>query len=146
VSISLRQIDKENYEAVCDLDVEKSQEDYVACNMWSLVESMYNEGHETRAIYLDEEPVGFFMWVKECPEKISIWRFMVDSKSQKQGIGRRALALALDEIKVVENLKEIEICYNPENPVAKSFYSSFGFIEVGMDDENEDMLAVTKLT
>ena len=71
---------------------------------------------------------------------------MVDRKFQKQGVGRQALELALSEIKNVENLKEIEICYNPENPVAKSFYSSFGFIEVGMDDENEDMLTVIKLT
>ena len=43
------------------------------------------------------------------------------------------------------HVKEIEICYNPKNPVAKEFYSSFGFSEVGMDEDNEDMLAVIKL-
>lgn len=145
MNISLCKISKENYEAVCDLDVDENQQDYVACNMWSLVESMYNEGYETRAIYLGEEPVGFFMWVQEIPERISIWRFMVDSKFQKQGIGRHALMLVLNEIKQADHLKEIEICYNPENPVAKSFYSSFGFVEIGMDEDNEDMLAVIKL-
>ena len=51
MKVSLQQITKENYEAVCELDVTKAQEDYVACNMWSLVESAYNEGYETRAIY-----------------------------------------------------------------------------------------------
>ena len=142
MEVSLRQITKDNYESVCELEVSKGQEEYVAENMWSLVESMFNEGYETRAIYFENEPVGFFMWVKESLSKVSIWRFMVDHSHQQRGIGRKALNLALDEIRQVENLKEIEICYNPENPVAKEFYSSFGFIEVGMDEDNEDMLAV----
>ncbi len=142
LEVSLCQVTKENYEDVCELDVSKEQEEYVACNMWSLVESMFNDGHETRAIYLEKEPVGFFMWVKESLTKVSIWRFMIDHKHQKNGIGRKALELALAEIKQVTDLKEIEICYSPENPVAKEFYSSFGFVEVGMDENNEDMLAV----
>ncbi len=145
MAVSLRQITKSNYEQVCDLDVSEEQQDYVASNMWSLVESSFNDGYETRAIYLGEEPVGFFMWVTETLSKVSIWRFMIDHKHQKNGIGRIALNLALNEIKLTDGLKEIEICYNPNNPVAKAFYSSFGFVEVGMDDDNEDMLAVITL-
>ena len=145
MAVSLRQITKSNYEQVCDLDVSEEQQDYVASNMWSLVESSFNEGYETRAIYLGEEPVGFFMWVTKTLSKVSIWRFMIDHKHQKKGIGRIALNLALNEIKLTYGLKEIEICYNPNNPVAKAFYSSFGFVEVGMDDDNEDMLAAITL-
>jgi diamine N-acetyltransferase len=146
VEVSLRSVTKGNYEEVCELDVTKEQEEYVACNMYSLVESMFNEGYETRAIYLKEEPVGFFMWVQESNERISIWRFMVDKKYQRKGIGRKALNLALDEIKQAPDLREIEICYVPTNPVAKEFYSSFGFAEIGMDEDGEDMLAVIELT
>ncbi|MCW8877196.1 MAG: GNAT family N-acetyltransferase [Kangiellaceae bacterium] len=145
MEVMLHQVTKDNYEAICDLDVSKEQEEYVACNMWSLVESMYNEGYETRAIYLEQEPVGFFMWVKETSSKVSIWRFMIDQKHQQKGIGRRALNLALEEFGELKELKEIEISYNPENPVAKEFYSSFGFVEVGMDEDNEDMLAAITL-
>lgn len=142
MKISLHPVTQSNYEAVCELDVTKEQEEYVACNMWSLVESMFNEGYETRAIYLNEVVVGFFMWVYENQEKVSIWRFMVDQKHQQKGIGRIALDLALAEIKLTPNLKTIEICYNPINPVAKEFYASFGFIEIGMNEDGEDMLAV----
>ncbi|MCG7531775.1 GNAT family N-acetyltransferase [Psychrobium sp. MM17-31] len=142
MDISLKPIIKANYEAVCDLDVAESQQDFVACNMWSLVEAQFNEGYVTRAIYQAGNVVGFFMWVKETPSKISIWRFMVDEKFQKQGIGRFALELALAEIKTDTAIREIEICYNPNNPVAKDFYASFGFSEVGMDEDDEDMLAV----
>ena len=145
MKISLRPVTKENYEAVCELDVTKEQEYFVACNMWSIVESKYNDGYETRVIYLKEAPVGFFMWVKESEIKVSIWRFMVDKKHQQKSIGRVALNLALAEIKKVTDLQEIEICYNPKNPVAKEFYSSFGFSEVGMDEDDEDMLAVIEL-
>ena len=145
MEVSLRNVTKENYQDVCELDVTKEQQDYVACNMWSLVESQYNEGYETRAIYVKDEPVGFFMWVQESTSKISIWRFMVDKEHQQKSIGRIALNLALVEIQKVSDLKEIEICYNPENPVAKEFYASFGFTEVGMDEDNEDMLAVIQL-
>jgi diamine N-acetyltransferase len=144
VEVSLRLVTKENYEDVCELDVTKEQENYVACNMWSIVESKYNEGYETRVIYMKEEPVGFFMWVKESEIKVSIWRFMIDKKHQKKSIGRVSLNLALAEIKKVSDLQEIEICYNPKNPVAKEFYSSFGFSEVGMDEDDKDMLAVIK--
>ncbi|NVK56534.1 MAG: GNAT family N-acetyltransferase [Alteromonadaceae bacterium] len=145
MQISLREINKSNYEAVCDLDVTEQQEDYVACNMWSLVESFYNSGHTCKAIYCNDEPVGFFMWVQESPSKVSIWRFMVDKNYQNKGIGRLAMAQAIEVIKQTPDLEEIEICYNPENPVAKEFYSGFGFQEVGMDDDEEDMLAVIRL-
>lgn len=85
------------------------------------------------------------MWVQETPTKVSIWRFMIDKSFQNKGIGRQALNLALSEIRLVDDIKEIEICYNPDNPVAKDFYSSFGFTEVGMDEDDDDMLAVINL-
>lgn len=143
--ITLQEVTSSNYEAVCDLDVTAEQQDYVASNMWSLVESHYCQGYTCRAIYQNDKPVGFFMWVSDTPEKVSIWRFMVDQRYQKVGIGRAALNLALAQIKASDKVKEIEICYDPANPVAKDFYASFGFQEVGLDADGEDMLAVIKL-
>ena len=145
MTLSLRPVTADNYEAICDLDVAPEQEAFVACNMWSLVEAAYNDGHITRGIYLNDEAVGFFMWVYETPNKVSIYRFMVDQIHQRKGIGRQAMAMALQEIQQDSNLSCIEICYNPNNPVAKDFYASFGFIEVGMDDDGEDMLAEIQL-
>ncbi len=53
--------------------------------------------------------------------------------------------MAIEEIKTISKLEQIEICYNPQNPVAKNFYSSFGFEEVGLDEDDDDMLAIIKL-
>lgn len=145
MTISLRSITKNNYDAICDIDVAKHQQDLLACNMYSLVESFFNEGYITRAIYQHDKPVGFFMWVEASSEKTCIWRFMVDEKFQQQGIGTAALSLALEEIKARPTVKSIEICYKPDNPVAKSFYARYGFIETGMDSDGEDMLAIITL-
>lgn len=145
MNISLEDINQSNYEAVCDLDVTKEQEDYVACNMWSLVEAHYNPGYTCKAIYQNGQPIGFFMWVLETPSKISIWRFMVDQHFQKKGFGRKALKIALEEIAAYPLISEIEICYNPYNPLAKDFYSSVGFKEVGLSEDGEDMIAIIKL-
>ena len=145
MNISLEDITSANYEEVCDLDVTEAQQEYVACNMWSLVESHYNVGHTCKAIYQNNKPVGFFMWVQETPTKVSIWRFMVDEHHQNKGIGRQALTMAIAEIKTTSKLEQIEICYNPKNPVAKDFYSSFGFEEVGLDEDEEDMLAIINI-
>ncbi|RXJ71714.1 GNAT family N-acetyltransferase [Veronia nyctiphanis] len=137
MTIRLKPISKHNYEAICDLDASEAQQDFVAMNTWSIVESVFNDGYETRAIYFEHKPVGFFMWVKPSPDKTEIWRFMVDSKYQQQGTGTKALALALNEIRQNENLETIEISDVPKNPIAKDFYAKFGFEEIGIDEENE---------
>ncbi|WP_413403391.1 GNAT family N-acetyltransferase [Pseudoalteromonas sp. KJ71-7] len=145
MKLSLEDVTSANYEEVCDLDVTKAQQEYVACNMWSLVEAHYNNSYTCKVIYLNNEPVGFFMWVQETPTKVSIWRFMIDEHHQNKGIGRQALFMAIAEIKTTSKLEQIEICYNPKNPVAKDFYSSFGFEEVGLDEDEEDMLAIINI-
>ncbi len=145
MNISLEGVTSANYEEVCDLDVTKAQQDYVASNMWSLVEAHYNSGYTCKAIYQNNKPVGFFMWVQETPTKVSIWRFMVDEHHQNKGIGRQALLMAIAEIKTTSKLEQIEICYNPKNPVAKDFYSSFGFEEAGLNEDEEDMLAIINI-
>lgn len=145
MNIHLCEITKDNYEAVSLLDVFDEQEDFVASNTWSMLEAAYNPEYTARAIYLKDLPVGFFMWVPVSSQKIAIWRFMVDKNHQHKGIGRQAMYLALAEIKQDKQLKEIEICYDPNNHIAKSFYSSFGFIETGLDEDGEEMLAIINL-
>lgn len=145
MDISLKPITSDNYEEISLLEVEEYQEDYIASNMWSLVEAAYNENYIVRGIYLSDKSVGFFMWVKENPYKIAIWRFMIDKVHQSKGLGREALHIALSEIKQDKQINEIEICYNPLNPLAKNFYSSFGFEEIGLDKDGDDMLAVIRV-
>lgn len=73
---------------------------------------------------------------------MEIWRFMIDKKYQNHGIGRQALTLAVQKIALDSQIKIIEICYDPKNTIARNFYLSYGFQEIGMDADNEEMLAI----
>lgn len=143
--VHLAPVDRNNYEAVCDLTLHQTQELYLASNLWSLVEAAYEPDCQPRAIYQLEQLVGFVMWVQETPQRVSIWRLMVDRHYQQQGIGRAALKLAIDDIRQVAGVRQIEISYAPGNPVAKDFYASVGFVETGWDEAGEEMLAVIDL-
>ncbi|MBC8943704.1 MULTISPECIES: GNAT family N-acetyltransferase [Xenorhabdus] len=143
--ITLTDVNKNNFEAICGLSVTDDQLGYIAENVWSLVQSKFHSSYQTRAICLGGKPVGFFMWVPDADQRITIWRFMVDKNHQNKGIGRKALLLALDEIRRTNQLEAIAISYDPNNLVAKNLYASFGFVEVGMDEETEEMLAIIKV-
>lgn len=145
MDVTLREITIDNYHLVCNLAIPKEQQNHLAHNAWSLVASHYHDTHHARAIYLDSELVGFIMWVYESKVKVSIWRFMVAYKHQKKGIGQEALQKAVNEIKADTKLEQVEICYSMENTIARKLYLSFGFRETGMDEDDEEMLAVIDL-
>lgn len=144
MDITLREVTKDNYEAVCELHIPAEQQEHLAPNVVSLVEAHY-EGHQARAIYLADEPVGFMMGGFESEGQISIWRFMVALEHQKKGIGRKALELAIQEISAIDGITKIGICYSLDNAVAKSLYASIGFRETGLNEHGNEMLAVIEL-
>jgi diamine N-acetyltransferase len=101
-----------------------------------------------RAVYAGKRVVGFLMYdvqkIKGKAKEASIYRFMIDRKHQGQGYGRAAVSKALKEIRAIPGVNRISIRYMPENPVAKPFYASFAFVEVGRDRDGE-VIAVLKL-
>ena len=145
MDVSLRGIDKDNYRVVSRLPLPDEQYKYITENSLSILESHYEEGVSPRAVYLGDEPVGFIMWADTSKTEAIIYRFMVTFKQQKKGIGGAALQLAIKEIKSNKNIEKITICYSPDNTPAKGLYMKTGFVETGMDDEGEDMLAVIKV-
>ena len=142
MNVSLRTVDKDNYRAVCDLPLPDEQYKFISDNSMSILESHFEDGVTPRAIYLDDEPVGFIMWAETSKTEVIIYRFMVTFKQQKKGIGGKALQLAFDEIKTDKNIEKIEIYYSPDNVPAKGLYMKTGFVETGMSEDGEDMLAV----
>lgn len=76
----------------------------------------------------------------------NLWRLMIDKNYQNRGYGKQAVELALRFIRTFPCGKA-DFCwlsYEPENAVAKSLYASFGFIETGEKD-GEEQIAVLKL-
>jgi diamine N-acetyltransferase len=139
--VKLKDVTADNWEAVVDLELDDQQQELVADNAYSLAESKFNTAARPRAVYAGKRIVGFLMYetleAEGKPYEAVIYRFMIDRKQQGKGYGRAALARAIDEIRRDARVKSISINYMPDNPVAKQFYASFGFVEVGHDEDGE---------
>jgi diamine N-acetyltransferase len=140
MSVSLTEVTKENWIQCIRLKLAPEQESLVAPNVDSIAESKFELHYVPRAIYNNENVVGFLMYCPEIEteEKDLYWlfRFMVDVKYQKQGIGRAALELALAEISK-NNCHKINLIYSPKNSVAAKLYASFGFKQVGIAEDGD---------
>lgn len=145
MDITLRKITKENYEQIGELHLPDVQQNHLSENIWSMAEARFHETHHDRAIYRGKDSVGYLMWVDMTDVMTSIWRFTVAYEFQNQGIGRKALRLAIEEISSRQKLKEIGICYSPENTLAKALYFSVGFTEAGLSDCGTEAYALITL-
>lgn len=143
--VSLLPVTRDNYEAICDLTLSEAQKPMLASNTWSLLEAAYNPGYQVRAIQADADLVGFMMWVPQSALRVSIWRFMIALPHQGRGLGSLALQAAIREIAADPAVRELQICYHPDNEGSRRLYARHGFVEQGLDEEGEDMLALLQL-
>lgn len=98
--ITLREVTKDNWRVVIELNTLEEQKGNVSPNVKSLCESHYSDDAWVRAIYADETPVGFLMMSIWDPEEwYAIWRFMIDKQYQSLGFGKEAVSLAIKHIK-----------------------------------------------
>ena len=139
--VRLKDVTEDNWHDVIALRLDAGQEDLVASNLYSIAESKFDPDARARAVYAGKRVVGFLMYdvqrKRDGSHRATIYRFMIDRKYQDKGYGRAALSRALDEIKAIPRMKTVSIGYMPDNPVAKPFYASFGFVEVGRDEDGE---------
>lgn len=136
--VSLREITKDTFRAICRLKTTKRQEDFVAPNDWSIVEGHFEPKSWMRGIYADETPVGFIM-VYDNPEKPEyyLWRFMVDERYQRMGFGKRALDLLVEHAKTRPNVTCMTLSYVPADDGPAEFYHRYGFVDTGEIDDEE---------
>lgn len=141
MEISLKPVDKNNWEDIAELKVSDSQTEFVASNVYSLAEAAYEESGVPLGIFNGKEAVGFIMYESLAYEgkdgEYSIFRFMIDENHQNKGYGRIALQKSILLISSLSDCRKITICYMPNNSVAKEFYESVGFSEVGLHESGE---------
>ena len=141
LAVELKEVTIDNFEDVVDLELDEGQKDYLPDNTYSIAESKLFPTYQPRAIYSNGKVVGFLMYKSAAdeghPDEYEIFRFMIDRRYQRTGVGRKAMELAINEIKSNCNVKLIEVCYALTNTVAKAFYGSYGFEEVGINSDGE---------
>jgi len=143
--VTLEPLGKANRQAVLALELLPKQQGFVASNAESLAEARHDHEAIARAIVVGGRVVGFLMYsAPNGDDEAIIYRFMIDRREQGKGLGHAAVAKALEEIALLSRIRRVSICYEPENEAARRLYASFGFVEKGLDEDDE-MIAVLEL-
>jgi len=145
--VTLREITSETVRSIIKLSVTESQKGFVASNAVSLAQALFAPEAWYRAIYFEEEPVGFVMLADDSllkpPPKdpgIGVWRFMIDAEYQGRGIGREALRQVIEHARAKGSFKTLELSYVPGPGCPEPFYLSLGFRHTGRMDGDEVVL------
>ncbi|UNK16946.1 GNAT family N-acetyltransferase [Paenibacillus sp. N3/727] len=143
--ISLREIDRSNWEECIHLRVREEQERFMASNLYSIAEVQFLPGFMTRAVFLDNKTIGFLMFgIDPDDQNYWIYRFMIDDQFQGKGYGKAAMNLLIQQIEEADNRTEvIMIGYNPDNEGARRLYKSVGFEEMGLAPWGEELARYT---
>jgi diamine N-acetyltransferase len=138
--VSLREVTAETVHTICRLDVSEAQKHFVALNSISIAQAYFEPKAWFRAIYADETPVGFVM-LYDDPEEPNyfLWRYMVDERYQKLGIGKRAMDLLLEYVRSRPGARELRLSCHPGEDGPEPFYRRYGFTLTGrmLGDEAE---------
>ncbi|HHY81177.1 MAG TPA: GNAT family N-acetyltransferase [Clostridiales bacterium] len=154
--IEFRKITWENFDECINLQLTDEQKGYLASNVYSLAQSyvaLLNDELPpmTFAIYNDDTMIGFIMMYHDTAEEneygdedaYGILRFMIDTKYQNKGYGTKAMEKALEYIRTFPQgeAKAVYVSYAPENKIARHLYAKFGFEEIGVIEEADEIVA-----
>ena len=127
--IKFRDIDKPNYNECISLRVGEHQKNYVASNMYSLVQASYEDGLYPLGIFNEDEMIGFLLY--DYDEELNGWsfsRFMIDIKYQNKGFGRKALEKFLEYFQSKFPNKSLYTSVEIDNDIAIKLYQKYGFV------------------
>jgi diamine N-acetyltransferase len=144
--IILEEINEKNWYECCQLKLASDQEAYMEPNAISILQSQYEQSLRAYAILYDGRMAGLLMY-NTVPEELDsfwIYRIMIDSSMQGQGIGKAATLLMIEKIAQLPGAKKVAVGYHPDNLAAHNLYASLGFIDKG-DRFGREMAVVKEL-
>jgi diamine N-acetyltransferase len=144
MEVSLRHITADTVGAVIKLAVAPEQQGFVASNAVSLAQALFSDEAWYRAIYADDDLVGFVMLSDETLKReppaepnIGLWRLMIDHKHQRRGIGRQAVRLVLEHARSRPGVRHFYTSYVPAPSGPGPFYLGLGFVPNGEVEDGE---------
>ena len=147
--VSLREITEDNRAAVEALTVTEDQSYYVASVTKSLEDAEEYPDAKAwyRAVYADDEPVGFVMIsdgiTVDDPSYVGpyyLWRLLVDQRFQGRGYATAALDLVVEHVRTRPDAHTLLVSHvvGPTSP--GPFYEQYGFRPTGEMHEGEPLL------
>jgi diamine N-acetyltransferase len=143
MTVTLRDIDRNNFNQCVKLDVRDDQKNFVATNVYSIAQSKVEPTCTTQAIYDGDEMVGFIMYGLDMDDKrYWVGRLMIDQRHQGKGYGRAAMVEAIERMRREPDCREIILSINSANEVARKLYQTLGFRETGELNHGEEVMCL----
>ena len=148
MTITLREITEDNAAAVLAVRLAPGQEQFVTTVADSLEEAEeHPEGNPWfRAVYADDEPVGFVMlsWdVEPQPPDIHgpwfLWKLLIDFRHQGKGYGREVVRQIVELVRR-HGATELLTSHVPGEDGPAGFYARLGFVPTGELDPDGEIL------
>jgi RimJ/RimL family protein N-acetyltransferase len=150
--VALVEITEHNLNATAALATHRHQQRFVAPMARSLGQALVpgvDSGDRIvpwmRAVQADGEIAGFMMLVEPSPGHPVpyLWRFLIDARHQRRGVGERAIALLADDLRAAgHDALLLSFVDAPGGP--RRFYERLGFVPTGIihDGETQARLAL----
>lgn len=149
MTVTLREITEDNSASVLALRTTPEQGQFVSSVAGSLREAAeYPHANPWfRAVYADEEPVGFVMlsWdVEPQPPEINgpwfLWKLLIDHRQQGKGYGREVVRQIVELVRG-EGAAELLTSHSTGEGGPAGFYARLGFVPRGdLDPAGEIIL------
>lgn len=141
-TVTLREITKDTVIPICKLAVAANQTQFVAPNSYSIAQAHFEPKSWFRAIYADDQPVGFAqLFIDPEANEYYLWRYMIDGKAQGKGYGRDAMRLLIEHVRSLPGAKKtMTLSFVPGEGNPSPFYSKLGFVETGEWDGDEKIM------
>ena len=137
-TVTLREITRETVRDIMRLDVAEHQKEFVAPNSVSIAQAHFQPKAWFRAVYADDDPVGFVMvYVDTEKPEYFLWRFMIAADHQGKGYGRAALEQVIEHVRTLPNATELVTSYVPGEGSPGDFYLLLGFVDNGHIEHGE---------
>jgi diamine N-acetyltransferase len=97
-----------------------------------IAESKFIDEFVLRAVYLDEEIIGFIVYCAKPDKDDNYWilAVMIGEKHQGKGYGKEAMKQLVEQMCATLNCKRIMVGHRPNNQAASQLYESLGFKKV----------------
>ena len=142
--VQLKQVTKDNLEAVLGLSVNDDQKRFVSSTAESLAQAyVYSGTAFPFAVYSGQDVVGFIMMgYYENKHYYTLWKLLIGREHQRKGYGRKALELGIAFLQEQFHVREIYTGVTPGNTAAKALYESAGFRSTGITENNMEELCL----
>lgn len=143
MGVELKEVTKENLDAVLALRVADDQRGLVADNARSIAQAHFEPSAWFNAIYAGGELVGFVQGI-DAPEErlVYVWRLMIDAAHQRRGHGAAALRLVIDRARTLDGVDRVVLSYGDIEGNAGPFYARLGFEPTGEIEDGEIVVAL----